>query len=102
RTQPGRRGIHVRLPGPGAQVDVVWPGPNLAAAVHLGAGRDGLPFALRASDVRLGGVRVPGPLVDWLVRHLDPTPRLARLPVPVRLGAIRVESGRIVIGGPDG
>jgi hypothetical protein len=102
QAQPGRRGIEVRLRGPGAHVRVAWPGPDLAAAVQVDAGRDGLPFALRASDVRLGGVRVPGLLVDWLVRHLDPTPRLARLPVPVRLGAIRVEAGRIVIGGGDG
>lgn len=99
---PGRRGIDVRLPGPDAHVRVAWPGPDLAAVVRVADGRDGLPFALGARDVRLGGVRVPGPLVDWLVRHLDPTPRLARLPVPVRLGAIRVEAGRIVIGGGDG
>jgi hypothetical protein len=65
-------------------------------------GRDGRPFALRAVDVRLGGIRVPELLVDWVVRHLDPTPRLARLPVPVHLRVPRVEAGRVVIGGRDG
>ena len=102
KAQGGRRAVAVRLRGPSADVRVAGPGPPLTAAVSLEPGRDGRPFALRAGDVRLGGVRVPELLVDWVVRHLDPTPRLARLPVPVRLGAPRVEAGRVVIGGRDG
>jgi hypothetical protein len=66
------------------------------------------PLALQVDHVRIGGVPVPGFLIDWVVRHFDPTPRLRNLPVPVSLGAIRIRPGRFEIGdargatGPEG
>jgi hypothetical protein len=36
--------------------------------------------------------------VDWIVRNFDPTPRLRRLPMPVSLAPIRIETGRLAIG----
>ena len=57
-----------------------------------------IPVALRVDDVRIAGLPVPGFLVDWVVRHFDPTPRLRNLPVPVSVGAIHIRPGRIEIG----
>ncbi len=67
--------------------------------MRFGPGDAERPFTLSADSVSLGGVPVPGPLVDWLVRHLDPTPALRRLPVPVLLEVPRITTGRITIGG---
>jgi hypothetical protein len=72
-------------------------GPALAARLQFGPGHDEAPFALSIDDVRIGGVALPDLLVRWIVRHLDPTPRLRRLPVPVTLGAIRIVPGRLEI-----
>jgi len=72
-------------------------GPSLAARLQFGPGQDEAPFSLIIDDVRLGGVALPDLLVRWIVRHLDPTPRLRKLPVPVSLGTIRVAPGRLEI-----
>jgi hypothetical protein len=53
---------------------------------------------LRAADVRYGGVRLPGLLVDWIVRNFDPTPRLRRLPMPVSMAPIRIQRERLEVG----
>ena len=37
-------------------------------------------------------------LVDWVVRHFDPTNRLRNLPVPVSIAPIQIKSGRFEIG----
>jgi len=61
------------------------PGPDVAARVRFVPAND-RPFALEAESVRIGWIPVPAPLVDWVVRTWDPSPRLARrLPVPVTL-----------------
>jgi hypothetical protein len=70
-------------------------GPTLAARVRFVPGARGAPFGLDISQVRLGGVALPDWLVGWIVRHLDPTPRLRRLPVPVTLPALRIAPGRV-------
>jgi hypothetical protein len=72
-------------------------GPSLAARLQFGPGHGEAPFALIIDDVHVGGVALPDLLVRWIVRHLDPTPRLRRLPVPVTLGAIRIVPGRLEI-----
>lgn len=72
-------------------------GPTLAASVRFVPGPAGAPFALDISQVRLGGLALPDLLVDWIVRHLDPTPRLRRLPVPVTLPPLRIAPGRVEI-----
>ncbi|HKZ06803.1 MAG TPA: LmeA family phospholipid-binding protein [Methylomirabilota bacterium] len=72
-------------------------GPTLAARVRFVPGVRGAPFALDISQVRLGGVALPELLVGWIVRHLDPTPRLRRLPVPVTIPSLRIAPGRVEI-----
>lgn len=99
----GLRGLAIRLPGPLAEVELRWPGPDLLARVAVEApGPGGAPLALRPRAVRLGGLPVPDPLVDWIVRHLDPTARLARLPVEVWLAPVRVGAGRLEVGAGGG
>ncbi len=75
-------------------------GPAVAGRVRILPGRDGAPFALDFDDVRLGGVPLPDLLVGWIVRHLDPAARLARLPVAVALGPVRIVPGHLEITGP--
>lgn len=58
-----------------------------------------MPFTLGATDVRYGGVRLPALLVDWIVRHFDPAPRLRRLPMPISLAPVRIQDGRLDVGG---
>ncbi|OGL04687.1 MAG: hypothetical protein A3E31_11665 [Candidatus Rokubacteria bacterium RIFCSPHIGHO2_12_FULL_73_22] len=70
------------------------PGPDVAARVRVLPAAD-RPFALLADRVRVGGVPVPGPLVDWVVRNYDPTPRMRELPIPVAVGRIAVAPGAI-------
>lgn len=65
-------------------------GPDVSARVRVLPSRD-RPFALAAEDVRLGGVPVPGVLVNWVIRNYDPSLRLAsRLPVPAEMGRVEV------------
>jgi hypothetical protein len=75
-------------------------GPAVTGRVRVLPGRGGAPFALDIDGVRLGGVPLPDLLVGWIVRHLDPTARLARLPVAVALGPVRLSPGRLEITGP--
>ena len=74
-------------------------GPALDAVARFGRGDGDRPLTLSLEGVRLGGLPVPGPLVDWVVRHLDPTLSMRHLPIPIELGPIRIAEGRIVIGG---
>jgi hypothetical protein len=61
-------------------------GPVLEASVPFGRGDGDRPFTLSLDGVSLGRLPVPGPLVDWVGRHFDPTL------------SINVASGRILIG----
>jgi hypothetical protein len=99
---PALRHVQVSLAGDAAQIRIGAGWPDLAARVTVEPGRDGRPFVLAAAGVRVGGVPVPDAVAGWIVRHWDPTPKLARLPVPVALGAIRVRSGVLEVGGGDG
>ncbi|MBI3635024.1 MAG: LmeA family phospholipid-binding protein [Candidatus Rokubacteria bacterium] len=95
----GFGGVRVTL-GPGfADVAVRLPGPDVDARVRVFAAAD-RPFALAAERVRLGGVPVPGPFVNWVVRNFDPSLRLARLPIPTELGRVSVTSQAIQVGAP--
>ena len=74
------------------------PGPDVSGRVRVVAAA-GRPFALDPDGVRVGGVPVPGPLVGWVFRNLDPSLRLGdRLPVPVEIGTVRVAADAIRIG----
>ena len=96
--QPVGAGMRIALGDGAAEVRVTRLGPTLQARVRFGPGDAQRPFTLSVDRVSLGGVPVPEPLVDWLVRHLDPTPGLRRLPVPVLLEPPRITGGRITIG----
>ena len=88
----------VRLEPDALRFSTQLPGPDVSGRVRVipVAGR---PFALDPDGIRLGGVTVPGPLVGWVFRNLDPSAGLAaRLPVPVELGAVRVTPDAIRIG----
>jgi len=98
--QPVGRGMTIRLRDGAAAVRVTLLGPALQATARFGRGDGDRPFTVSVDGVTLGGVPVPRPLIDWIVRHLDPTLSLRRLPVPLELGPISIGDGRIVIGNP--
>ncbi|HEU5323431.1 MAG TPA: hypothetical protein VFX28_21670, partial [Methylomirabilota bacterium] len=92
------RSADVRLANGAVAVHLAQPGPDVWARVRLvpAAAR---PFALAVEDVRLGGAPVPSPLIDWVVRHYDPTARLAsRLPFPVEVGPIVIGDDAVRVG----
>ena len=77
-------------------------GPDVAARVRIEPS-DGRPFALAARDVKLGGLPVPRPLVDWVMRSYDPGLGLARrAPMPVEIGSVTITPRAIVIGPRSG
>lgn len=83
-----------------ADFALVQAGPDVTARVRLVAAPD-RPFAILSDHVRLAGVPVPDALVDWVVRGLDPSRRIAsRLPLAVEIGDVRIASDAIRIGGP--
>ncbi len=66
------------------------PGPDVSGRVRIlpSAAR---PFELAFERVRVGGVPVPGSVVDWVVRGYDPSLRLAsRLPVRAEIGRVDI------------
>ena len=97
--QPVGRGMTISLGDGAALVRTTRLGPALEARVRFGRGDGERPFTLSVEGVRLGGLPVPGPLVEWVVRHLDPTLSMRHLPVPIELGPIRIAAGRVVVGG---
>lgn len=56
------------------------------------------PLALAIDRVRIAGLPVPDLLTDWIVRHLDPTRALQRLPALITVPAVRIVPGCIEIG----
>jgi 4-amino-4-deoxy-L-arabinose transferase-like glycosyltransferase len=96
--QPVGSGMSIALEDGMAKVRVTRFGPTLKARVRFGPGDGERPFTLSVSGVSLGGMTVPGPFVNWIVRHLDPTMALRRLPVPIVLEPPRIAPGRIAIG----
>jgi hypothetical protein len=91
----------VRLEEGALRFHLRQPGPDLEARVRVVAAAD-RPFALLSDGVRLGGVPVPGPLVDWVMRNFDPSLKIAaRLPMPLEIGAVTISPAAARIG-PDG
>jgi len=73
------------------------PGPDVSGRVRIRPSAE-RPFELGFEGVRLGGVPVPGIVLDWVVRGYDPTLRLAsRLPVPVEIGRVVIARDAIRI-----
>jgi hypothetical protein len=83
--------------------DVVYftarqPGADVSAVVRVMPAAD-RPFALSVDRAAVGWLPVPAVLVNWVVRHYDPTPRIkARLPFPVELGRVTVTERALRIG----
>ncbi|OGL21248.1 MAG: hypothetical protein A3K12_14150 [Candidatus Rokubacteria bacterium RIFCSPLOWO2_12_FULL_71_19] len=102
RAQKRFNRVDLRLGDGSADVRLGWAGPTLSARVRLSPGLDGSPFGLRAEALRVAGMGVPGPLVGWVMRHLDPAPRLRRLPVKVLLAPVSILPGRIEVGSSEG
>lgn len=76
--------------GDALAVTVRQAGPEVSARVRLLAAAD-RPLRLETEGVRVGGVPVPDALVNWVIRHFDPFPRIAsRLPFPVEVGSVTV------------
>jgi hypothetical protein len=92
-----RRASVALEPGALAVAFAEW-GPDVRARVRLLPAPD-RPFAVEALDVSVGGVPIPGWLVRGVIRHYDPTGRMAsRLPVPVEVGPIEITPAAIRIG----
>jgi hypothetical protein len=68
------------------------------ARVGMGPGTPAAPFVLKVADLNVAGVPVTSFLVDWVVRHFDPTLRLRKLPVPITVAPIRIVPGQLEIG----
>lgn len=91
------RAMRITLRDGYADFALVQPGPDVTARVRLVAAPD-RPFAILSDHVRLGGIAVPDALVDWVVRGLDPSRRIAtRLPVTVAIGDVRIAPDAIRI-----
>ena len=98
RGQPAGTGVAVVLGDGAADVRVTRLGPAIAARVQLASSSGDRPLALAVDRVRVAGIPVPDILAAWIVRHLDPTLALRRLPTLVTVPAVRIQPGRIEIG----
>jgi hypothetical protein len=81
-----------------ARATVRGVGPVIEGRVRLLPGAGEVPVLFAVDQVRVAGVRVPGPLVAWVVRSFDPTPRLRALPLAISLGPILLRPGRLEVG----
>ncbi|MGH7393683.1 MAG: hypothetical protein ACREM3_30145, partial [Candidatus Rokuibacteriota bacterium] len=98
RGQKAFRQARVRL-GPGTiTLELPQRGPDVHARVRLEPAPD-RPFVLVSDGVAVGGVPVPGPLVDWIMRHYDPSRALAaRAPFDMAIAPVRIEPDAVRIG----
>jgi 4-amino-4-deoxy-L-arabinose transferase-like glycosyltransferase len=102
-TRKNLRGLRLHLEDGAVSVVLRQPGPDVAGRLTiLSPVPGGGPFRLEVDHLTLGGLPLPRTLVDWIFRHYDPAPKLARLPLAVELGAVRVRPGQIEIGDLDG
>lgn len=82
-----------------ADLRVGLAGPDVSARVRPVAATD-RALALLAERVRVGGIPIPAPFVNWVMRSFDPLRGIAaRLPFPVGLGRVRITPGAIRVGG---
>ena len=92
----------VAADGDALAVAIRQAGPDVTARVRLASASD-RPFALHVERLRVGGVRVPDVLVDWVVRNFDPTPKIAsRVPFPVEIGRVSVRDQALRITTAEG
>jgi hypothetical protein len=90
--------ISVAFDDGAARATVHGMGPEIRGRVRLlpGAGVSSMTFAV--DQVRVAGIGIPGPLVAWVVRNFDPTPRLRQLPLAISLGPVALRPGRLEVG----
>ncbi|MBI1735940.1 MAG: glycosyltransferase family 39 protein [Candidatus Rokubacteria bacterium] len=89
----------LRLEDGAASFALEQPGPDVSARVRILPAAD-RPFALEAEQVRVAGIAVPSALVNWVIRHYDPTARMAkRIRVPVEIRPVEIAADAIRIGG---
>lgn len=100
RGQPAGTGMTVRFAEGTAQIRSTKLGPTIEATVHLGRGREGAPFAIDVSGLRVARVPIPEVMVSWVVRQFDPTLRLRDLPVAVSLAPVTLTPQAIEVGAP--
>jgi hypothetical protein len=76
------------------------PWPAVSVRVRAVEAED-RPLALVFEEVRIGGVRIPDPLVRWVSPHLDPTRRMqARFGFAARVNAVTIADGVVRVGPP--
>ena len=100
RGQPAGSGMTVRLAEGMAQIRSTKLGPTIDATVHLGPGREGAPFAIDVTGLRVARVPIPRVMVNWVVRQFDPTLRLRDLPVAVSVAAVTLTPQAVEVGAP--
>ena len=89
----------LRLEDGSASFALEQPGPDVSARVRILPAVD-RPFAIEADQVRVAGIAVPSALVNWVIRHYDPTERMAeRIRVPVEIRPVRIAADAVRIGG---
>ena len=96
--QPAGRGVRVELGDGEARVRLSRLGPPVSVRARLVPGVEDRPFALVVDELRVAGLPVPTALVNWVIRQLDPTRALRRIPVSVSIAPIHVRPGQIVVG----
>ncbi|MGH7356191.1 MAG: hypothetical protein ACRELS_16645, partial [Candidatus Rokuibacteriota bacterium] len=101
RDLKGFRGASVRLEDGALRVAFRQWGPDVSLRARVVQAPD-RPVALAADRVRVGGVLVPGAVVNWIVRNYDPMPALlARLPVTLAAGRVEVTPAAVTITGRE-
>ena len=94
--------IILQTPGALTPLLIGDPGTAKTSKVNALARALELPIETVIAAIRepsdFAGLPVPDALVDWVVRHFDPTNRLRNLPVPVSIAPMQIKSGRFEIG----
>jgi 4-amino-4-deoxy-L-arabinose transferase-like glycosyltransferase len=92
------RRSRVRLTSGAVYFTARQPGADVSALVKVLPASD-RPFVLEVQRASLGWIPLPPVLVNWVVRHYDPTPQLkSRLPFPVEIGRVTVTEQALRIG----
>ena len=94
------RTSRVRLTSDAVYFTARQPGADMSALVRIVPATD-RPFVLDVQRASLGWIPLPAMLVNWVVRHYDPTPQMkSRLPFPVEIGRVTVTEQALRIGEP--
>lgn len=96
--QKAFRQATVRLETGTMTLDLPRRGPDVHARVRIEPSST-RPFVIVSELVTVGGVPVPKPLVNWVMRHYDPSLAIAaRAPFDIAIGPVRVAPDAVRIG----